>query len=454
MFKQLDTILLNVSKSELIDDGDLNLASSLIVESVCQGLNIERAGIWLLNQDNQAISCFLLLDKNERQAQIELTRQQFPAYFSSLDTERNITANDAVNNHATSAFTHDYLVPNKIAAMLDCPIRHRGKMIGIICCEHRGDVRMWTREEEVFVSALADLFGRAVSAREVQEYRKQLEHANAELERKVAQRTEALENAIRDLKAAQATLVESEKMAALGSLVAGVAHEVNTPLGIAITSASHCRDEVEMLKKSYENNDLDEDSFKGFLDTLGSGFTLIDSNLSRAAELVHNFKRTAADQLVLERERFNLSTYLEQISTPLRPLARKHQITLDIFIAEHIYIDSYPGAIAQIFTNLVSNCLKHAYPANFVGQKQIVLGVVQEGDEIKMYYKDNGKGLLPEVKERIFEPFFTTARSEGGTGLGMSIVHSLVTQKLGGRIELITAPGKGLEIDIYIKSLT
>ena len=123
-------------------------------------------------------------------------------------------------------------------------------------------------------------------------------------------------------------------------------------------------------------------------------------------------------------------------------------------IEPDLVVESYPGAIAQIFTNLVSNCFRHAFPADYVGQKRIILGANYCGDEIKMFYKDNGKGLSPEVKRRIFEPFFTTARNIGGTGLGMSIVYNLVTQKLGGRLEIISELNQGLEIDIYIKNIT
>lgn len=450
MDKALKNLLFEITKSSIIDQGDLDVASKHILECLYSGLHMSRAGIWLLSTDKQSLESYLLQDAGIPQAHCTLLRKDFPKYFSALDDERTIVITCDAEQFITSEFLTRYLIPNDIGSLIVSPIRHHGEMVGVLSCEQKGMLRDWSRDEEVFVSALADLFGRAMSAKENLTLQEKLQQVNSELESKVLARTQALNEALGNLNAVQLSLIESEKMAALGNLVAGVAHEVNTPLGIAVTSVSHCIDELTLLKKSFSSNELAEEDFVLFLETLSDGLQLIERNLSRAADLVHNFKRTAADQLTLEKERFNLSKYLTQISSPLRPLTRKNGIEMDIDLSEDIFVESYPGAIAQIFTNLVSNCFRHAYPESFVGKKCIHLGAERCGKDIKMFYKDNGKGLSDEVKEKIFEPFFTTARQAGGTGLGMSIVHNLVTKTLGGRIELSSKEGEGLEINIYI----
>jgi two-component system NtrC family sensor kinase len=367
MNKALNNLLFEIAKSSIIDQGCLDVASKHILECLYSGLHMSRTGMWLLSTDKQSLESYLLQDERVMLGAHTLLRQDYPKYFAALDDERVIIIHRDQEAFADSGFLTQYLLPNDIGSLIVCPIRHHGEMVGALSCEQKGMLRDWTRDEEVFVSALADLYGRAMSAKENLTLQEKLQQVNSELEGKVLARTQALNEALVNLKAVQLSLIESEKMAALGNLVAGVAHEVNTPLGIAVTSVSHCIDELALLKKSFSSNELAEEDFILFLETLSDGLQLIERNLSRAADLVHNFKRTAADQVTLEKERFNLSKYLTQISSPLRPLTRKNGIEMDIEINEAIFVESYPGAIAQIFTNLVSNCFRHAYPESCVG---------------------------------------------------------------------------------------
>lgn len=436
MNKHFYDILHRVSKSKVIDNGDLNAAAFLILNSILEGLNIQRAGIWLLTDDRQAMACHLLIDnKTDNQGPApRLTRKDFPRYFANLDKERAIVANDAFTHEATREFADNYLRPLGIGAMLDAPIRHLGEMTGIICCEHQGEARTWSDEEVAFVSALADIYGRAISAEQRSNYEYQLKQINEQLETKVQERTQWLENALRNLTHTQAKLIESEKLASIGRMVSGLAHEINTPLGIAVTSASHCETELKRVERLFNQRELDEDDFKQFLLAFTEGMHLVSHNLNRAAHLVQNFKLTGAIQTSAEEEEFELNNCIDIIVKSLQPLLRQHQFTYHFADDIKIKLNSYPGAIAQILTNLVTNSIHHGFEQMEHGE--ITLHITLHNDQVHLSYSDNGKGVPTDIHDKIFEPFFTTARKTGGSGLGLSIVHNLVTQKLKGTVTI------------------
>ncbi|BFT29950.1 GAF domain-containing sensor histidine kinase [Alteromonas sp. D210916BOD_24] len=453
MRETLELILLRVSQSEDIDKGELEVASRLIINSVCEGLELSRAGIWLYDETQSLIQCRLLIDKgNDLDSEnLALSRADFPHYFEALDYERSIAAHDANTDPATFEFSELYLSPLGITSMLDVPIRHRGKMIGIICCEHQGKARTWHSDEIVFAATLADLYGRAVSANERADYEAKLIHANQTLEKNVRDRTAELESALKTLEAAQDKLVESEKMAALGNLVAGVAHEVNTPLGIALTSVSNCKEELKSIYKDFENESLSEEGFKEFNHICLEGLNLAESSLMRAANLIKDFKQTSADQTSLEEEEIVLDDYIPRILNPLKPMLRKENIALSIDIAPHLFITTCPGVIAQLLTNLISNAQRHAFDGYTLNEKNRVCVIGKKTNNgLSISVSDNGKGIPAELHKKAFEPFYTTARDKGGTGLGLNILYNLVTQKLNGDIALISAPNEGTTITVTI----
>ncbi|WP_334014886.1 sensor histidine kinase [Alteromonas sp. S167] len=452
MKEALELILLSVGQSPDIDNGELSVATELIINSVCKGLNITRAGIWLYDDTQSSIRCKLLIDKgnNLDDESLVLSRTDFPQYFAALDAERSIAAHDALTHPATIEFAEVYLSPLNISSMLDVPIRHRGKMIGIICCEHQGEGRTWHDDEIVFAASLADLYGRAVSAKERSDYEAQLVEANHTLEQKVLERTAELEATLKTLEGAQEKLVESEKMAALGNLVAGIAHEVNTPLGIALTSVSSCKEELQTIYQDFENEELSEDGFKEFNEVCTEGLNLAESNLLRAAKLVQDFKRTSADQTSLEIEEFVLDEYIHSVCNPLKPMLKKEQIALDIDVAPDITITACPGIVAQLLTNLISNAQRHAFSDTNNEVNKVSVKCVKQNDMIELNVTDNGKGIPDSLHKKVFEPFYTTARDKGGTGLGMNILYNLVTQKLNGTIDLASAPGEGTSVTITL----
>ncbi len=243
-------------------------------------------------------------------------------------------------------------------------------------------------------------------------------------------------------------LLRAEKMAALGSLVAGVSHEINTPLGIALTAASLVQGKAQATLSALQGNSLKKSELEAALEVFAQTADLILSNLSRAADLVASFKQVAIDEGTLQRREFILGDYLKDLLLSLGPLWKHREVEVEIRPGLQIIMESYPGALAQVITNLMDNALKHAFQPGKRGR--IELGWLLDSGQVVLRFTDNGRGIKPESIGKIFDPFFTTARAQGGTGLGLSIVYNLVDQVLGGKIDCVSMPGRGTEFTISI----
>lgn len=273
-----------------------------------------------------------------------------------------------------------------------------------------------------------------------------LNKLNEKLEQRVEERTSKLSEALQDLKAAQASLVESEKMAALGTLVAGVAHEINTPIGTSITVASTLADESELFVQAAEAGQLKRSILNHYLDIVRRCTKVINSNLSRAGDLIQSFKQVAVDQSHRELRTFNLKSYLQEVVTSLQPEVQSSGHQLSLTGNDSIFLTHDPGIFAQVFTNLVTNSVKHAYSENDIGHLQIQLEC--QDSQVIMKYSDDGCGIPTEHLSKVYEPFFTTARNKGGTGLGLNIVYNIVSHSLKGTIELQSQKGQGTTFTI------
>ncbi|MBV2128003.1 sensor histidine kinase [Arsukibacterium indicum] len=441
----LENILLHVSLSPVLDSGDSQAAELLLLQACLNGLAIARVSLWCFDDKRNLITCEQLLDKDLPLSTEKATfhRRDLPAYFSALDHQRVIRASDACNHPATAEFTESYLIPANIVSMLDVPIRFGGEMIGIICCEQKETIKHWTDDETHFVAALADLYGRALTASQKKQYQQQLEQLNQQLERRVVERTEQLEKHISELQQTQAQLVESEKMASLGTLVAGVAHEVNTPLGIAITANSHCVELTDKLQKLLESNTLSRSKLETTIAALRDSHAVIERTLNRSAELVVNFKKTAVDQSSYDIQTINLADYIHTLVSTLKPYTKAYDVNHIIQCHQPVNITTYPGAIAQVITNLVINACVHAFDQNKNANEVEFLIEQQQQGKVQLTVRDNGKGIAKAEQKRIFEPFYTTKRSNGGSGLGLAIVYNLVASTLGGAISVDSTPGVG-----------
>ncbi len=273
-------------------------------------------------------------------------------------------------------------------------------------------------------------------------YQAHLERLTNELEDRVKTRTLELQESFNRLQNTQAQLIESEKMSALGNLVAGVAHEVNTPLGISITAASIFKNEIRNIKEMLEANKLSKSSLESFIETLGEADEILMKNLDRAAQLVKNFKKISVDQSSEEIRSFELNTYLKEVISTFKSELKHRPVELVLDLDESpIEMHSYPGAISQIVVNMLQNALLHAFDPDQEGK--IILQTRRHDERVSIVFKDTGKGIHEAVSDKIFEPFITTKRNRGGTGLGLNITYNLVTQHLNGTIQLDTKYKEG-----------
>jgi len=294
--------------------------------------------------------------------------------------------------------------------------------------------------------------GREISARK--EAEEKLRLLNEDLERQIRERTGRLTESVRELNNTQEQLVQSEKMAALGRLVAGVAHEINTPLGIAVTAASFLEEKTEGIRSVFSQDRLTLEDFNGYLETSVESTGMILSNLQRAADQIKVFKKVAVDQSDEAIRPFTVKKYITEIITSLHPELKKKPCRLEVICPDDLTIISYPGAFSQILSNLILNSLFHGFRNRDSGT--ITINCRQEGELMILDYQDNGQGVDESVESKLFEPFFTTARARGGTGLGLHIVYNLVTQKLKGRIEArnLKQAGLGFAIEIPVSGET
>ncbi|MBI4649010.1 MAG: tetratricopeptide repeat protein [Bacteroidia bacterium] len=272
----------------------------------------------------------------------------------------------------------------------------------------------------------------------------------------ISNQKEEIEQTLEKLRTTQSQLVESEKMASLGNLVAGVAHEINTPVGIGITASSALVESTKQFALIYKENKMSRKELEEYLDNAFQTGKLILSNMQRTGELVRTFKQVSVDQMTEEKRKFLLKSYLEDILFSLKPEFKGKQITTEIECTNDLEIESYPGIFAQIITNFVLNSIRHGFRDMDTGDITIIVYVGTNGastplsnhrSSLHIQYIDNGCGISPENLPKIFDPFFTTNK-QVGTGLGLNIVYNLVTQKLKGTIKCESEIGRGAKFII------
>lgn len=282
----------------------------------------------------------------------------------------------------------------------------------------------------------------------------EIRRLNATLEARVEERTEALEQAnselsatLENLERTRDGLIQSEKLASLGALVAGVAHELNTPIGNSVLVASTLQDRAASIANSSAG--LTRGGFQEYTAAMHAGTTMLLSNLERAADLVQSFKQLAVDQTSDQRRSFSLATVAEEAWLSIRPTLKAQPYRLQIDIPGQLHLDGYPGQLSRILINFINNAVLHGFEGRATGTMNLSARTV--GDTlVEIVFADDGVGMAEEVRRHVFDPFFTTKLGKGGSGLGMHLAYNVVTGLLGGRIELESAPGKGASFRITI----
>lgn len=305
----------------------------------------------------------------------------------------------------------------------------------------RTEERSWVTNWHPLRNPSGEIVGVNVAAEEVTE-RKRAEQA-------VRSARDAAETALHNLRETQKSLIEAEKLAALGRLVAGVAHEINNPVGTCLTVASALARRSELIAQEMGLGTLKRSSLSDFLGAVQQASAQLQDSLSRAAELIQSFKQVAADRNNSDLRSFDLGDLTEQIAVGLRPALPKQRVRLNVQCPANLAMSSYPGSYGQVLTNLFLNSIAHAFPDSREGTIDIKVRHAGAG-HVEIIFADDGCGMSADVRKQAFDPFFTTRRHQGCTGLGLHIVYSVVTDRLGGRLDFGSEPGEGTVVRLIL----
>lgn len=421
---------------DLSEHKRVEAALQMLIDQLNEAQRLGKMGSWQLDLVNNVLTW-----SDEIFRIFEIDAQRFGASYEAFV--------EAIHPDDRAAVNEAYLA--SVQARQSYEITHRLLMPdGRIKYVHERGVTRYSVQGEPLMS-----LGTVQDITERVQAETALRELNQALEQRVAERTQALTDAnaqltqsLTELQDTQAKLVQSEKMAAIGGLVAGVAHEINTPVGVSVTAASHLDLLVGRYQALYREGALKRSDFEALLKDTREAADMILANLQRAAELIASFKRVAVDQSSEEQRDFRVCGYIADILLSLKPRLKNSPHSIAVDCAEELVVRSYPGAFSQILTNLVMNSITHAFDGVPAGQ--MTISVSQQGRDLLLRYRDNGCGVTDEARGKLFDPFFTTKRGQGGSGLGLHIIYNLVTQTLGGLIECYSEPGQGIGFEIVV----
>ena len=451
---------------------------TMIIEAELRSPDIERIRIYQINpaEANEPDTLFFSLSRSdaeqaENSARVETPKEELRVPLLSSPNERKTgEAAEAAEESEEIGYAQITFSRQRIEQMLSAQTQRR--VIEIVFLNVMLGLSLFTaisrmvtqplarlsrafkelafngRTEEITIHDV-DEFGEVVTAFNQIERRMVSDiNRRMEAEKSLSEANRELTQSLESLHLAQESLIQSEKFASLGSLVAGVAHEINTPVGITVTSASLLVEEAKRIEKIMSEGAIRKSDLERFIATVSEGAQLALTNSQRAAHLIQSFKQVAADEASEARRLFDLAEYLDEVLTSLRPKYKRTRIRVGFTCPPGLQMNTYPGLLTQVLSNLVINALTHGFSKGDEGE--VSIAVTNEDPLVIIECANNGKPIPPDNLTRVFEPFFTTRRGKGGTGLGLNIAYNIVTQRLGGTISVQSSAEEGTRFRIRI----
>ncbi|WP_348943610.1 ATP-binding protein [Chitinibacter sp. FCG-7] len=446
-----DQMLLDLASDPRLEQGDLPVLSQILCQTACKVLQLAQASFWQWSADRQTLHCLLRVAQDGAllQAGPDVPRSKLELLFGYLEAGEIVVAHSAAQHVYTWQWSELSLHLQGISALILVPVRLNDCSVAVLAFEHLHQQRNWQRDELQHATQLGLLASRALAQHQQRQYQlqiarlnEQLQNQNEMLELRVTERGQALQQASQKL-------VQAEKLAALGYLVAGFAHKLNTPLGSVLTAASTFSEKSSEISRLLDAGAMKKSQLEQFLAEGHTIAEIIQRNAHRASDMIRDLRQLAADDDAMLAARLGLKSLVDEIIARYAARSDASLIRFHNLLDEGLHILSYRAVLELIVAQLIQNSLRHAFAPGQSGQIEIASQYTGAG-QLQVLYRDNGVGIVSELQQKAFEPFYTTQFGQGHSGLGLYQVYSLVHGKLGGEIALRSEPGQGLEITLTL----